>query len=414
MSPVRDLLSSLLFAARNLGRNRRRAGIALMIVAVGVISMVLAEGFVQWIFWAMREGTIQSQLGHVQVVRPGYFKAGAADPFAYLLPADPARARAIEETPGVKLVAPRLSVAGLISHGETTVSFLADGVDPAKEAELSKAFRIVEGRDLSAADAPEVILGRGLARSLGVKPGASVALLASPSTGGVNGVEATVVGIFITGSQAYDDSALRLPIGLGNALLRAQGAHAWLVLLDETEQTDARLADFRRRFGGEANGLEFVPWYERADFYNKTVSLFSKQMLVLRFIIACIIVLSISNMLVMNVLERTGEIGALLAIGFRRRRILGMFAAEGLMLGLIGGLLGTGLGYGLAELISHVGIPMPPPPGMEEGYLGEVRVTWDLLLSAFSMAFLTTLLAGLYPAWKASRMEIVNALRHNI
>lgn len=414
MERLRGLLSSLLFAARNLGRNRRRAGIALMIVAVGVISMVLAEGFVQWIFWAMREGAIQSQLGHVQVVRPGYFKAGAADPFAYLLPADPARAQAIEQTPGVKLVAPRLSVAGLISHGETTVSFLADGVDPAKEAELSKAFRIVEGRDLSAADAPEVILGRGLARSLDVKPGATVALLASPSTGGVNAVEATVVGIFITGSQAYDDSALRLPIALGGVLLRAEGAHAWLVLLDETEHTDARLADFRRQFGGEANGLEFVPWYERADFYNKTVSLFSKQMLVLRFIIACIIVLSISNMLVMNVLERTGEIGTLLAIGFRRRRILAMFAAEGLMLGLIGGLLGVGLGYGLAELISHVGIPMPPPPGMEEGYRGEVRVTWDLLLSAFTMAFLTTLLAGLYPAWKASRMEIVNALRHNI
>ncbi len=414
MERLRGLLSSLLFAARNLGRNRRRAGIALMIVAVGVISMVLAEGFVQWIFWAMREGAIQSQLGHVQVVRPGYFKAGAADPFAYLLPADPARAQAIEQTPGVKLVAPRLSVAGLISHGETTVSFLADGVDPAKEAELSKAFRIVEGRDLSAADAPEVILGRGLARSLDVKPGATVALLASPSTGGVNAVEATVVGIFITGSQAYDDSALRLPIALGGVLLRAEGAHAWLVLLDETEHTDARLADFRRQFGGEANGLEFVPWYERADFYNKTVSLFSKQMLVLRFIIACIIVLSISNMLVMNVLERTGEIGTLLAIGFRRRRILAMFAAEGLMLGLIGGLLGVGLGYGLAELISHVGIPMPPPPGMEEGYRGEVRVTRDLLLSAFTMAFLTTLLAGLYPAWKASRMEIVNALRHNI
>jgi len=414
MERLRGPLSSLLFAARNLGRNRRRAGIALMIVGVGVISMVLAEGFVQWIFWAMREGAIQSQTGHIQVVRPGYFKAGAADPFAYLLPADPARAQAIEQTPGVKLVAPRLSVAGLISHGETTVSFLADGVDPAKEAELSKAFRIVEGRDLSTADAPEVILGRGLARSLDVKPGATVALLASPSTGGVNAVEATVVGIFITGSQAYDDSALRLPIGLGGVLLRAQGAHAWLVLLDETEYTDQRLAELRALYGGEAGGLEFVPWYERADFYNKTVSLFSKQMLVLRFIIACIIVLSISNLLVMNVLERTGEIGTLLAIGFRRRGILAMFAAEGLMLGLIGGLLGVGVGYGLAELISHVGIPMPPPPGMEEGYLGEVRVTWDLLLSAFAMAFLTTLLAGLYPAWKASRMNIVNALRHNL
>ena len=413
MQPVRDILANLRVAGRNLGRNRRRASIALLIVAVGVISMVLAEGFVQWIFWAMREGTIQSQLGHIQVVRPGYFKAGAADPFAYLLPSRLAQRQAIEATPGVKLVAPRLSVTGLVSHGDTTVSFLADGVDPAKEADLSKAFRIVAGRNLSGANAQEVVLGRGLARSLDVKPGATVALLASPSTGGVNAVEATVAGIFITGSQAYDDSALRLPIGLGNTLLRSEGAHAWLVLLDDTEHTDARLAAFRQRFA-QGGGLEFVPWYERADFYNKTVSLFSKQMLVLRLIIACIIVLSISNMLVMNVLERTGEIGTLLAIGFKRRKIMQQFAAEGLMLGLVGGLLGVTLGFGLAELISFVGIPMPPPPGMEEGYRGEVRVSGDLLLSAFGIAFLTTLLAGLYPAWKASRMEIVNALRHNI
>jgi putative ABC transport system permease protein len=413
MRLARDILANLRVAGRNLGRNRRRASIALLIVAVGVISMVLAEGFVQWIFWAMREGTIQSQLGHIQVVRPGYFKAGAADPFAYLLPSRLAQRQAIEATPGVKLVAPRLSVTGLVSHGDTTVSFLADGVDPAKEADLSKAFRIVAGRNLSAANAQEVVLGRGLARSLDVKPGATVALLASPSTGGVNAVEATVAGIFITGSQAYDDSALRLPIGLGNTLLRSEGAHAWLVLLDDTEHTDARLAAFRQRFA-QGGGLEFVPWYERADFYNKTVSLFSKQMLVLRLIIACIIVLSISNMLVMNVLERTGEIGTLLAIGFKRRKIMQQFAAEGLMLGLVGGLLGVTLGFGLAELISFVGIPMPPPPGMEEGYRGEVRVSGDLLLSAFGIAFLTTLLAGLYPAWKASRMEIVNALRHNI
>jgi putative ABC transport system permease protein len=83
--------------------------------------------------------------------------------------------------------------------------------------------------------------------------------------------------------------------------------------------------------------LEFVPWYERADFYNKTVALFSQQMNVLRAIIGVIIVLSISNMLVMNVLERTGEIGTLLAVGFKRKKIMQQFAMEGLLLGLIGG-----------------------------------------------------------------------------
>lgn len=405
---------NLSIAARNLGRNRRRAAIALLTVMMGVIAIVLAEGFVQWIFWAMREGTIQSQLGHIQVVRPGYFKAGSADPFAYLLPADRGPRQAIEATPGVKVVAPRLNVSGLISHEENTVSFLAEGVDTAKEADLSKAFRIVEGENLKSSSSQEVILGRGLARSLGVSAGATIALLSTPASGALNGVEARVAGVFITGNQAYDDSHLRLPIGLAESLLRVQGAHAWLVLLKDTERTDNFLGKFRETYPEKPHQLEFVPWYERADFYNKTVTLFSQQMLVLRLIIGCIIVLSISNMLVMNVLERTGEIGTLLAIGFKRSKILRLFATEGLLLGLSGGVLGLVLGYGMAELISFVGIPMPPPPGMEEGYRGEIRITGGLLLNAFGVAFLTTWLAGLYPAWKASRLQIIDGLRHNI
>jgi putative ABC transport system permease protein len=68
----------------------------------------------------------------------------------------------------------------------------------------------------------------------------------------------------------------------------------------------------------------------------------------------------------------------------------------------------------LAELISAIGIPMPPPPGMEEGYTGEIRITWPVLANAFAIAFVTTALAGLYPAWKASRLNIINALRNNI
>ena len=407
-------MANLLIAARNLARNRRRALSALLTVAVGVVALVLADGFTQWILWAMREGTIQSQLGHIQVMRPGFLKAGAADPYAYVLPESLPQRKEIESTPGIKVVAPRLAVTGLISHGETTIAFVADGVDPQKEALLSKAFRIVDGHDLSSLTAQEVVLGRGLARNLGVTQGATIALLATTSGGSINAVEAKVAGIFISANQAYDDAALRLPLGLAQSLLRINGAHAWLVLLDDTERTDDYLRQFRARFPTSANKLEFVPWYQQADFYNKTVALFSQQMNVLRLIIGCIIVLSISNMLVMSVLERTGEIGTLLAIGFRRKKILHLFAIEGLLLGMAGASLGLGAGYGLAEAISAIGIPMPPPPGMEEGYTGEIRVTLNVMMNAFLVAFITTALAGLYPAWKASRLQIINALRHNI
>lgn len=407
-------MANLLIAARNLARNRRRALSALLTVAVGVVALVLADGFTQWILWAMREGTIQSQLGHIQVMRPGYLSAGAANPYAYVLPENSPQHKEIESTPGIKVVAPRLAVTGLISHGETTIAFVADGVDPQKEAQLSKAFRIVDGHDLSNLTAREVVLGRGLARNLGVSQGATIALLATTSGGSINAVEAKVAGIFISANQTYDDAALRLPLGLAQSLLRVNGAHTWLVLLNDTERTDDYLGQFRTRFPVSANKLEFVPWYQQADFYNKTVALFSQQMNVLRLIIGCIIVLSISNMLVMNVLERTGEIGTLLAIGFKRKKILHLFAIEGLLLGLAGATLGLGTGYGLAEAISAIGIPMPPPPGMEEGYTGEIRITLNVMMNAFLIAFITTALAGLYPAWKASRLQIINALRHNI
>jgi putative ABC transport system permease protein len=401
-------------ALRNLTRNRRRAVVGLLTIAFGVIAMVLANGFIHWVFWAMRESTIQSQLGHIQVVRPGFHKAGAADPFAFTLPDAAHERQAIETTPGVKIVAPRLSVSGLIGHGETTVAFVADAVDPAKEAALKLAFGIIDGRDLSSTTAAEVIVGRGLAQNLGVKPGDTVSLLATASGGGINAVEVKVAGIFITASKAYDDTALRLPIGLAHSLLRTQGAHAWLVLLDETERTDAFLQQFRSRFPQQQTHLEFVPWYERADFYNKTVTLFLQQMKVFQLIIGVIIVLSISNMLIMNVLERTGEIGTLMAIGFRRAGVMRLFITESLLLGLAGGGIGVAAGYGLAELISAIGIPMPPPPGMERGYTGEILATGSILAQAFLIAFTTTLAAGLYPSWKASRLQIVDALRQNI
>ena len=74
--------------------------------------------------------------------------------------------------------------------------------------------------------------------------------------------------------------------------------------------------------------------------------------------------------------------------------------------------MGVTAGCLLAMLISAIGIPMPPPPGMSEGYNGEIMLTAQLLVEAFLLALATTLLASVYPAWKASRMQIVDALRH--
>ena len=156
-----------------------------------------------------------------------------------------------------------------------------------------------------------------------------------------------------------------------------------------------------------------MPWYQLADFYNKTVVLFSKQLVVMRVIVAVIIVLSISNTMVMGVMERTGEIGTAMALGATRTQIGAQFMVEGLVLGIAGGFIGVALGFALAGIISAIGIPMPPPPGMAQGYVGQIRVTPMLAVQAVILAGTTAFVASIFPAIRAARMSIVDALRTN-
>lgn len=193
--------------------------------------------------------------------------------------------------------------------------------------------------------------------------------------------------------------------------MRVSGATSWIVLFQNTDQADQSTQFIRGRLDSE--NFQTVPWIELADFYNKTVTLFSKQVNVVKFIIALIIVLTISNTQMMNVLERTTEIGTSLAIGLRKSQVMRLFLLEGCFIGLLGGTLGIVLGYASAHAISAVGIPMPPPPGMAHGYLGQILVAWPLVLDSLLLAIITTLLASIFPAWKASSLNIVDALRCN-
>lgn len=403
------LLATSHLALRNLRRNPKRTLVAIATVASGIIAFLLAGGFINWIFHDMREATIHSQLGHIQIVRPGYFEKGIADPYAFLLPGDSPALTSVEQLVGLKSVTPRLAFSGLASFGDVTVTFSGEGIDPVREQPISSRITIKDGQNLSRIDETSVILGEGLAKSLGVKPGDLIVLLATAANGSANAIEVTVAGTFFTIYKDYDDTALRLPIPLARKLMRVSGATSWVALLDDTDKT-ARTVEAARP-GLPATDFQIVPWTELADFYNKTVVLFSKQVDVVKIIIGLIIILTISNTQTMSVLERTMEIGTSLAIGVRSAEVMQLFLVEGALIGLAGGMIGVSVGYGLAELISAIGIPMPPPPGMARGYTGQILVSSSLAIDALLLALTTTLLASVMPAWKASRMNIVDALR---
>jgi putative ABC transport system permease protein len=404
-------LTDFSIAIRNVLRQRRRAAFALVIIVGGVVSLILAGGFIDWVLESMRETTIRSQLGHVQVVRHGYFEKGIADPYAYLLPAEGPEIEKLRKTPGVTTVTPRLALNGLVSRGEATLSFVADGVDPNGEVELSKWVRIMEGQGLSAADPKGVILGEGLATSLGATIGDTLVLLANTPSGGINAIEVTIRGLFRSTVKAYDDTAIRLPLESARALTRVKGATSWVLLLEDTDQTDKIAEGLRAQL--PSSDFDVHPWHELADFYNKTVVLFSQQVGVVKLLIGMIIVLSITNTLSMAVMERTGEVGTVMALGVRRSGVLTNFLLEGLVLGTLGGGLGIIAGALISQVVAMLGgITMPPAPGMSDVFFAQINVTPGIAADAFLLATATTLLASIFPAWKASRMNIVDALRH--
>ncbi|MCB1744050.1 MAG: FtsX-like permease family protein, partial [Gammaproteobacteria bacterium] len=391
-------------AVRNLLRHRRRSALGLSAVAFGVIALLLASGFIEWMYWENRESTIRARLGHIQIVKSDFFEKGFSDPFSYLLPPDTPELQRVLESAHVSMVASRLSFSGLISFGDNTVSFIGEGVEPNKEKVVSGNLRVVEGEVLSEDDPDGVILGAGLAMNLGISVGDTAILVAKKETGSISAVEVRVKGIFRTVTKAFDDSALRVPLPTARRLLETDGSHAWVVLLDETENTPAVTTELRNALGASNLGLDIVPWFDLADFYAKFVTLFSRQVNVVRAIIVLVILISISNTLIMSVVERTAEIGTLLAVGLRRRVVLKLFVFEGCLLGIGGALLGLILGVLLSLIISRIGIPMPPPPNMEIGFTGEIMLTWPLVVITTSLAVGATALASFYPAWKASRL----------
>ena len=403
----------LRLALRNVFRNRRRSAITLAAIAFGAAAIILFGGFVHFIYEGVREQTIRSQLGHIQLYRRGYSERGAIAPFDYLIPNYGELRRLLARLDHVQDVMPRLGFAGLVSTGETTASFVAVGVEPESEAELAAFTRIVQGEDLASRDRHGVILGLGLARGFGVKPGDELTLLSTTRHGAINALAVRVRGIWESSEKAYDDRFLKLPIGEAQRLLDLEGeVQAIVLLLDRTEHTAlvrARLEALIREHGLD---LEVRTWEDLALRYHQVRQLFGNIFRTLTLIVSVIVVLGIANTMTMAIFERTREIGTVMALGTRRRGVVAMFVLEGLALGALGGALGIAVGVLLAQVVSAYGIPMPPPPGSTRGFLAQIRIVPEVLGQAFRLSLLTALLSSIYPAWRASRLDVVEALRH--
>jgi putative ABC transport system permease protein len=404
----------LKLALRNVFRNRRRTIITLAAMSFGAAAIILFGGFVNAVYWGVRESTIRSQVGHIQIYRKGYSEKGTLAPYDYLIADYAALREQLSAIPHVKTVTARLGFSGLVSTGDTTTSFVGTGVDPEGETDLSSLAVIVDGRDLASRDPRGVILGVGLARAFGVKPGDELTLLTTTKAGSINALAVKVRGIWESGEKAYDDRFLKVGLPEVQRLIDVEGSEVQSVvlLLDATDNTAVVRARIDQLIRERGLDLEVKTWEDLALRYHQVRELFGRIFAVLTLIVSIMVIFGITNTMTMAIFERTREIGTVMALGTRRRGVIGMFVLEGLALGALGGLAGVVLGIVLAKVVSAIGIQLPPPPGSTRGFAVQIFVVPSVLAQAFRLSIITATLASLYPAWRAARLNVVEALRH--
>lgn len=377
----------------------------------GVTGLILAGGWVNDIFVQLSEALIHSQSGHLQVYRTGFFAAGSRAPEKYLIASPDAVKQQIRAEPAVENVMARLNFSGLLNNGRSDLPIIGEGVEAGQEAALGSSVSFIEGRQLNDKDVFGVVLGRGVAQGLKLKPGDHVTLLVNTLEGALNSIDLEVIGIFQSFSNDYDVRAIKMPLAAAQELLGTQAVNALVISLKKTEDTDRVAAWLREQLG--ASGLEAKTWVELNDFYEKTVEMYKGQFGVLQLIILIMVVLSVANSVNMSIFERTGEFGTMMALGNRSGQIFRLILVENVLLGVIGSVLGIGLGIALATVISKIGIPMPPPPNANVGYMAHIQVIPSVLLVAVAIGIGATVLAAILPARHVSNTAIVDALRQN-
>jgi len=401
----------LKLALRNVLRQKIRTAMTLTAIVFGVAGLIISGGFVQDIYIQLGEAIIHSQTGHIQVFKKGYLDEGTRHPEKFLIEAPTDYQNLIGPLPEVAEVSARLNFSGLLNNGRRDLAIIGEGVEAGKESRLGTYITITQGRSLTDDDNFGMMIGQGVALALGLSPGDHVTLVINTSGGALNTLDLEIVGVFQSFSRDFDARAIRIPLKAAQQLMVTQGANLLVVRLHDTKDTASAVEQIKSLLAGR---LDLRHWRQLSDFYDKTVQLYDRQFGILQVIILAMVLLSVVNSVNMSVFERQSEFGTMQALGNRAPQVFRLLLVENAYLGLAGAIFGVAMGLLIAVVVSAIGIPMPPPPNANLGYVALIRIVPGTVISAFFIGLVATTLAAILPARRVARTPIVDALRQGV
>lgn len=406
----------LSLAWRNIRRNLRRTLLTLAAFALGVAALVVVWSIFDGSNAQMVGNMTGNYTGYIQIHRQGYADDPSVD--ANFSPQELAALR-LGDLPGVAAVASRMETTALINSNSNSRALLVIGVDPQAEPTVTVLNRkLASGRYFANGDRGGILLGKSLAKVLGVGIGGEVAVLTQGTQGSIGAMRYTVQGLFDTGNDLVDGAQAYLNRDdMADLLSSGSAATSAVIKLSDRALTDAVVEQIRARVANlPGQALEVRGWQTMLPEVAQSVAFHEGLGKVVTFILFSIVVVGVANTIMMSVMERLREFGSMMAMGTSPWQIFRLIAYEGLLLGLLGFVVGLAVGYVLVAYLGAVGIDASEQRDALQNMRGVSNVIypylgWSRMLFIAGAVLLVTVLATLYPAWRAARLVPLHAIQ---
>ena len=411
------MLKLFKIAVRNLTRYKRRTLLTSSLIAIGVMFVLVfiaASGSFKYI---MIGQITDSMLGHLQVHKRGYVASIDSLPLTLNLSAQAEKKleKTIESIPEIEAFSPRIKFGGMFSNFIETTNIRVNGVYPDKEIATVPLFlsRIIQGE--KSIKEGEILIPELLASGLKAKVGDTIVVIATNRDGSVNGKQFVVGGIIesVTGPGGRD-GYMHIKDAMEVLRMEEIEISEVAIRLKEFGKLDAVSNRLDEQLSGELDKqgkpvFDVRTWEKLSPFYN-VARMIDVMTFFIKLMLIAIVLVSIMNVMIMAVFERIREIGTISAIGTKPNKILSLFLIEGFSLGVMGAVVGNILALGGIFIINLAKISFNF--GRQSGLvLSPSLNTKDILWISF-IVIIVSVAAALQPAFKASQMEPVEALRH--
>lgn len=394
---------------RDLGRNRRRSLFTMLAVGLGLALLIVMNGFIAGILKDALDNSIRLQTGHVQLRAPTFEEEQLSLQWGDLLSDAGTLAARAQGIAGVQAAAPVLWARAILNTSDESAGLQLHGIDVNSPVYAPIRQGLVAGEFLTPDDRSGILLGKRLADDLGITVGDTVSLMVIDASGQPSEAIFTLRGVFESGVAIYDEAAAMMPLARAQTLAgTGDRASVVFILLDNQDTADSVAAAL------SSPTVTALTWEELNAFFIDTMQTAMSFYIILDGIVMLIVAVIVANTLLMAVFERIREMGILAALGMKGGQIMQMMLIEATILSFFGIIFGVVIGIGGVMLLAQNGIPLGESATVAStialGNVMRARLVPETILWLSVWTLIVALLASLYPAWFAARLEPVKAL----